>query len=461
LSNNYALPSGVTTFYAKVYSLANTNCYAYASFTVTLNNAPVANAVNPVFICDDAGNDGMGIFNLQGNTATILGSQNAGNYTVTYHNSQSNADNDSNPLALNYQNTSNPQTIYARVENNLNPTCFATTSFAIGLHKMPIAHQSQNLFACDDASNDGFESFNLASQNAVVLGTQSASDFTVSYHLLQTEANSGINPLPNNYINAVNPQTIYARVVNNLNASCFDTKSFQLVVKNKPVINMNDTYTICQGASIMLSAPSGFSSYLWSNGTITPTVLISQAGNYSVTVTKNYGNIVCDATKNIVVYSSGIAVITNIEARDWTSDENTITINVTGDGDYEYSIDGIHYQDSPVFSGLNCGQYTVYVQDKKGCGIAKDDVFLLMYPKFFTPNGDGFNDTWRIKFSNTEPKMRLIIYDRYGKLITTYSGSNFGWDGKLNGVLLPSDDYWFVVQRENGREYKGHFSMKR
>jgi gliding motility-associated-like protein len=84
-----------------------------------------------------------------------------------------------------------------------------------------------------------------------------------------------------------------------------------------------------------------------------------------------------------------------------------------------------------------------------------------MYPKFFTPNGDGTNDTWHIKYSDNEPQMKLIIYDRYGKMITSYNGLKVGWDGKYNGQLLPSDDYWFVVQRENGKEYKGHFALKR
>jgi hypothetical protein len=47
-----------------------------------------------------------------------------------------------------------------------------------------------------------------------------------------------------------------------------------------------------------------------------------------------------------------------------------------------------------IFSGA----YTVYVRDKNGCGIVTDKVYLLMYPKFFTPNGDGYNDTWSIHF---------------------------------------------------------------
>jgi gliding motility-associated-like protein len=83
-----------------------------------------------------------------------------------------------------------------------------------------------------------------------------------------------------------------------------------------------------------------------------------------------------------------------------------------------------------------------------------------MYPKYFTPNGDSYNDTWKIKFSQKEPDLKIAIFDRYGKLLKTMNRFE-GWDGKLNGRDLPSDDYWFVVTRKNGKEFRGHFAMKR
>jgi gliding motility-associated-like protein len=380
---------------------------------------------------------------------------------VSYYDNQNNADTKSNPLSLNFQNTSNPQTIFARIENNQNSSCFATTSFQIGLYKMPTANPVQNIITCDDMINDGKETFDLTTQNITILGTQSQSDFTISYHQSQEDANSGTKPLASNYTNSVNPQSIYVRVVNTLSSACYASISFQLIVKKKPELDLKEEYSICEGKSISITAPSGFSSYSWSNDVRTPKNIIREAGNYSLTVTKNYGDIICETTKDIVVTDSNIATITKIETQDWTTNENTITVYATGDGDYEYSIDGINFQESPQFFGLNNGQYEIYVKDKRGCGIKTDEVFLLMYPKFFTPNGDGTNDTWHIKYSDNEPQMKLIIYDRYGKMITSYNGLKVGWDGKYNGQLLPSDDYWFVVQRENGKEYKGHFALKR
>ncbi|WP_282044428.1 T9SS type B sorting domain-containing protein [Winogradskyella flava] len=88
-------------------------------------------------------------------------------------------------------------------------------------------------------------------------------------------------------------------------------------------------------------------------------------------------------------------------------------------------------------------------------------MYLLYYPGFFTPNGDGDSDYWQIKNSEVEPLSKLFIYDRYGKLITELRPNDSGWDGTLNGNKLPSSDYWFIMERQNGKTYSGHFSLKR
>lgn len=84
----------------------------------------------------------------------------------------------------------------------------------------------------------------------------------------------------------------------------------------------------------------------------------------------------------------------------------------------------------------------------------------LPYPKFFTPNNDGYNDTWTIDFAYLKPNTGIQIYDRYGKLLKVLL-LNGSWNGQFNSQELPATDYWFVVTRANGQEYKGHFSLKR
>jgi gliding motility-associated-like protein len=142
-----------------------------------------------------------------------------------------------------------------------------------------------------------------------------------------------------------------------------------------------------------------------------------------------------------------------------TYDNNSITIQAQGN--FEFSLDGIHYGDQPYFGHLPMGEYQIYVRDKSDCGVVVKDAYLLMYPKYFTPNADGYHDFWNIIGSTTDPNMKISIFDRYGKLITSFFGRDLGWDGTYNEKALPSNDYWFVVSRSNGKNYKGHFTLKR
>lgn len=84
----------------------------------------------------------------------------------------------------------------------------------------------------------------------------------------------------------------------------------------------------------------------------------------------------------------------------------------------------------------------------------------LPYPKFFTPNGDGYNDTWTVEFIYLAPNTGIKIYDRYGKFIKELRPDT-AWDGTYNGHSEPAADYWFTVTRLNGTEFRGHFTLKR
>ena len=158
---------------------------------------------------------------------------------------------------------------------------------------------------------------------------------------------------------------------------------------------------------------------------------------------------------------SNPATITSVTKEDWSDDENVISVYQSGLGDYEYSLDNRTYQENNTFSNLPDGEYTVYIRDKFGCGTTTKEIYLLMYPRYFTPNGDGHNDTWKVKFSDVEVGLTVGIYDRHGKLIKTLASNTSEWNGTFNGAELPATDYWFIVTRANGTEYKGHFSLKR
>ncbi|RWW99645.1 T9SS type B sorting domain-containing protein [Flavobacterium cerinum] len=322
----------------------------------------------------------------------------------------------------------------------------------------PTATKPPDMTACGD--ENGQAVFDLKTQRATILGPLQLIDFTVGFYTSIEDARAGINFIPEQYTNISNPQTIYARVSPDAGI-CHAITSFQLNVVSKPVITMPNAFAFCQNSSVTITAPAGFSSYLWSTGATSQAIVVSKAGSYTVTVYEVTGGTTCEATKTITVTESLKPKITHIEVNDWTDNNNSIVITVSGGGNYEYSIDGINYQASSVFTKLLPGKYTVYVKDMNDCGTDKQEVVLLMYPRFFTPNGDGVNELWTIKYAFFEPNIKVHIFDRYGKLVHSFKGSEPGWNGELNGYRLPSTDYWFVVYRGNGKEYKGHFSLMR
>ncbi len=146
-------------------------------------------------------------------------------------------------------------------------------------------------------------------------------------------------------------------------------------------------------------------------------------------------------------------------------ENQTITINVVGTGDYLYSLDGGEFQTSNVFSHVSTGEHYVTIHDTNGCtNITIEHIFTIGYPHYFTPNGDGYHDTWNVWSLNNQPNASIHIFDRLGKLVKQIRPADAGWDGTFNGQNLPATDYWFSIQyNENQVEkvFKAHFSLKR
>jgi gliding motility-associated-like protein len=307
---------------------------------------------------------------------------------------------------------------------------------------------------CDNL-NDGRENVDLSSFNSNLISP--ITNFTFKYFNNINDANNNIvsNQISSNRQLAINNNTFFVRIESQ--NGCFQVVRLEIDLVAYPVITINDNEGICLNGNKLLNAGSGFDTYTWSTGEITQTIYVSIPGDYTVTVTKNN----CSSTKLFKVFYSEIPEIAKIETIDWTDYENSITVYTTRPGDFEYSIDGVNYQDSNKFEGLISDYYRVYVKDKSNCGLDYSDTLLLNYPKFFTPNNDGYNDLWRIKHSQFEPKLTIQLFDRYGKLIKFLNAKDAGWNGKHNGNDLPSTDYWFLVTRQDGRIHKGHFSLKR
>ena len=307
---------------------------------------------------------------------------------------------------------------------------------------------------CDnDGAQDGIRSFELYNLVDDIFPNL-PSDFDVSFYFDPSDS----SPLPNFYQNSVPyNQTIYAKF--NKYENCYAAIPITLNINTFEDNILNETIEYCAGNSVELEADSGYPFYQWETGENSQSIIVNTPGNYNVTIGNSLN---CTKQKTFTVIPSEIATIENIEISDF-SEANSSLIQVIGSGDYEYSLNGINYQDNPLFTNLEPGEYTIFVNDKNGCGIQIDTFYILGYPNFFTPNGDGYNDVWQIKnldkrgFENA----KITIFDRYGNLIKQINNQNDFWDGTLRGNNLPSQDYWFVLALPNGKTVRGHFSLIR
>jgi gliding motility-associated-like protein len=115
-------------------------------------------------------------------------------------------------------------------------------------------------------------------------------------------------------------------------------------------------------------------------------------------------------------------------------------------GFYEYKLDSGLWQDSNLFENLIVGKHSIAAREKSGCNMELTIWFLLIdYPRFFTPNGDGINDTWNVKGLESQPEAVITIFDRFGKILSVFKADELGWNGIWNGKSARSNSYWFKV----------------
>lgn len=407
--------------------------------------------------CDD-NNDGISIFDLT-KMDNIIKNNNSNLSPVVYFESLPDAQANKNPISnpASYTNKLSIPTLYARVTNSFGCPNYARLQLSIANNSL--APQS-SIATCDqDATQDGLYQFDLNAQVSPHILNGLPAGMIIEYYLTTADAISQKNPLPNLFKNTTaNQQIIQARIVNG--PDCYGIIPITLVVNTFNPINFQDeTAFVCLGSTTDLSVDSGFSSYLWNTGATTNKITISTPGNYSVVVTNTNG---CKAEKKFTVTSSEIATITNATVNDFAGNTNSVLLKYTGIGNYEFSLDGSYFQDNPLFTAIAPGNYLAYARDKNGCGLsAPYSVYVLDYPRFFTPNGDGYNDVWKIKNLDLFPNAVITIYDRYGKLLKQLTANNPNWNGKYIEKELPSDDYWFHLNFGDGKIIKGHFSLKR
>lgn len=370
----------------------------------------------------------------------------------------------------------------------------STTIINVTIAEIPIASQATDFIICDDDTDNDTEngiiqSFLLTDKDAEIIGTLDLNQYDVRYY----EDAAFTIPIDKNnpYENSIaNTQLVYAKLFNIDNDTCFDMVQFNLVVNDVPIYDLVDEKVVCSNNlpdTISAENPAGVYDYVWTLDDLsilasTQTLDITSLDfipDDGITITLTATNPInnCTTVKTVLVKKFEIALLTinDITIVDLT-DNNTIIINPQDSNfnldNYEFALDDTYggigmYQSESVFENVIPGVRTIYIRDIFGCDDFNLEVPIIGFPKFFTPNNDGENDTWHILgvSRNFYATSTIRIFDRYGKIVANILPQSEGWDGFYNNKKLPETDYWFtatlVDNNGNVRQQRGHFSLIR
>lgn len=490
INKNVPLPLtlGTRIFFVRLYDSA-TGCFSIVSFNINVFPNPTITQPSPIRHCGDT----TANFDLNSRINQITNGNT--NYQVTFY--VSNADLlANNPIITPNNFTSAATSIICKVVDPTNNSCEAFTTLDLVVMSLPGSNSNPTpIELCNDS---GFDYFDLTIRQNEMAGTTPVNAISFKYYtqLADALANANTNRItsPNNYLNTSrNYQKIYVRLNSKTNIdsetgiACFKILELDLHVRPYPVNNIsNEPYTICVDQLNNITYPVEIKTQLnntdytfqWFNGynALAGNEIIGETdtsfttatvGEYSVVVTNISNAANCSSTFNFSTQNSIVPNTISINPNELIAFgiENTVTAIVTPpSNDYLYSIDGVYFQESNVFTNIMGGDYTFTVINKFGCGDVSATFTIVDYPNYFTPNGDGHNDTWNIKGTNALDNAIIRIFDRYGKLIKQIDPNGLGWDGTFNKELLPSTDYWFTIEYTKNnvtKEFKGHFSLLR
>ncbi|MDV7696972.1 T9SS type B sorting domain-containing protein [Chryseobacterium soli] len=287
------------------------------------------------------------------------------------------------------------------------------------------------LRSCFIPSNITTGGFDLTSANVTTLaGT------TKKYYTTLANATSGTNEIasPSSYISA--STVIYVRVTNA--TGCYMITKINLIVIPPVYSTVLKDKIVCVDARTTLDAGPGFDSYTWSTGATTQSITNVPVGIYWVNL--KTGN--CTTQQIVKVNASVNPVISSIDIN-----HNTITVNVSGGTPpYQYSLDGITWQDSNTFGGLARGEVVVYVKDFYNCQPVKVQITVPNLINAITPNGDNINDFIDYSALSYKKNLVFVVYDRYGnKLYQADKMRNYKWDGTASGKKILTGTYWYTI----------------
>jgi gliding motility-associated-like protein len=274
------------------------------------------------------------------------------------------------------------------------------------------------------------------------------------------------NPLIISNVTIANAGRYYVDVISA--AGCVTPQYVDVIVNAKPVIAINSVMPVCRGDGRQLTAlvdDESLYTYSWlpaaglSNGSVfNPVATPDVSTNYTVTVTNKITK--CTSTAQVQVDVLDLPVA-NAGGDKKIFEGQSVKLDGSATGDIAtYSWSPPDYLDdptsaTPVATPPHDMPYKLTVTSANGCGIDVDDVFVRVYqkiiiPSAFTPNNDGVNDIWNIEALETYPDGMITVFTRNGKQVFQSRGYGKPWDGKLNGSLLPTGTYYYVIDLKNG-----------
>ncbi|WP_378177545.1 T9SS type B sorting domain-containing protein [Aquimarina sp. SS2-1] len=470
---------------------------ATISFDLRVLHNPELINPDPIIICNDQVNT---VYDLTIREDQIIGTST--NVTLSYFESQNDLDTD-NPIQNpeSYTSTVLGRDIIVVGEDSSNG-CFSSVILTLNTVLYDDFNLAPSPLETCELNEDGVGVFDLTLSLQDILNLTDAdasndlivSDYDISYYEAQQDAEMGsasIIASPSSYQNTQPfSQIIFVRLDPvEIDNDCYRIIPVQLTVNELPEFMLEEAYVLClenDGAIINLSPTDVIDTELdetlyafqWFIGnTVAPGNEIPgeigssynpvTSGQYTVSVTNIQTTCVSSATTTVTESYPPQPEDFEVELLSGAfSDNATIQVIVSADaiGEYEYRLDNGDWQTSPIFTRVSRGEHIIFVRDVNMCAEIELPVeFVVDYPRYFTPNGDGFHETWGITGNDNVQINGILIFNRFGKLLKDL-GALGEWDGTYNGNLLPSSEYWFKVRyTENGvlKEFNASFSLIR
>lgn len=426
--------SNTVTYYYSVHyqDPANPNnpinsCRQVGPFKFKYGNISVSNVT--LFACNN-NNAGTATFDLT--SAAVFSDPTA---TKQYYQSMADLNAGTNPIVPANAFVSAEGTVYVKVTSQYG--CSAVAQITLKFYPA-IAVTEATLRSCAIEATPSLALFNLS--NATV----TSQTLPKKYYKSLADAQSGSNEIVG-FLNYTAPNSVVYVKVTNTNG-CYAIAKVNLIVIPPVYSNILKDKIICMEDRTTLDAGPGFTSYEWSTGATTQTVSNVGVGTYWVKLKTGE----CTAIQTVKIYASEQPVISDVDIKN-----NTVTVNVKGGkSPYRYSMDGVKWQESNVFTNVPRGDHPIYVKDAYDCDPIDIDIVVPNLVNVITPNGDGVNDI--IDYSALGNKQNLVfsIFDRYGnKMFEANRFNAYKWDGTTGGKKVPTGTYWYSVSwNENDKK---------